>query len=159
MCEACYIFYYDKSAFQRATKANGLLCKAGLERFPVTPAEVKKIEPALQGAFYGGFYTPSDSTGDIHKFTRGLALACERRGARFRCVVRVRGKRHRGYGLDGRGSFVRVGTPDDSELGRPGSTILTSPRHRAVSTRSPQPPLCRSSTSTGRLTEPWVLTD
>lgn len=37
----------------------------------------------MHGDFYGGFYTPSDSTGDIHKFTFGLARACERRGARF----------------------------------------------------------------------------
>jgi D-amino-acid dehydrogenase len=34
-------------------------------------------------AYYGGFFTPSDSTGDIHKFTRGLADACARRGVRF----------------------------------------------------------------------------
>ncbi|MGF7135300.1 glycine/D-amino acid oxidase-like deaminating enzyme [Paraburkholderia sp. EB58] len=26
---------------------------------------------------------PSDSTGDIHKFTRGLAQACERHGVQF----------------------------------------------------------------------------
>ncbi len=32
---------------------------------------------------YGGFFTPSDATGDIHKFTRGLADACIRRGASF----------------------------------------------------------------------------
>jgi hypothetical protein len=35
------------------------------------------------GAYYGGFYAPSDATGDIHKFTRGLAAACARRGAQF----------------------------------------------------------------------------
>jgi D-amino-acid dehydrogenase len=37
----------------------------------------------LHGDFYGGFFTPSDSTGDIHKFTRGLAQACERHGVEF----------------------------------------------------------------------------
>ncbi len=33
---------------------------------------------------YGGYFTPSDATGDIHKFTRGLAEACARRGVVFR---------------------------------------------------------------------------
>src|SRR5262249_47105870 len=38
---------------------------------------------ALQGSYYGALYTPSDATGDIHKFTRGLADACLRRGVNF----------------------------------------------------------------------------
>jgi D-amino-acid dehydrogenase len=42
---------------------------------------MRAIEPTLTGEYYGGFFTPSDSTGDIHKFTRGLADACVRRGA------------------------------------------------------------------------------
>ena len=75
--------YYDQSSFEKARHANTLLQKGGLERFPVTPEEISKIEPTLQGRFHGGFYTPSDSTGDIHKFTRGLASACERLGAVF----------------------------------------------------------------------------
>lgn len=46
----------------------------------MTVAEMKEIEPALQGELYNGWYTPSDFTGDIHKFTNGLADACERLG-------------------------------------------------------------------------------
>jgi D-amino-acid dehydrogenase len=75
--------YYDDQSFVKASKANLLLQEGGLERFPVTNAEIRAIEPALQGQFYGGFFTPSDSTGDIHKFTRGLAQVCERAGANF----------------------------------------------------------------------------
>jgi D-amino-acid dehydrogenase len=41
---------------------------------------MRAIEPTLQGQFYGGYFTESDSTGDIHKFTQGLARACERLG-------------------------------------------------------------------------------
>jgi D-amino-acid dehydrogenase len=44
---------------------------------------MRSIEPALRGDYFGGYFTPSDSTGDIHKFTRGLADACLRRGAAF----------------------------------------------------------------------------
>ncbi|ODA93182.1 D-amino acid dehydrogenase [Mesorhizobium sp. SEMIA 3007] len=75
--------YWDKPGFDHGTKVNQLLLEGGLDRRPVTPGEIASIEPALQGAFYGGFYTPSDSTGDIHKYTTGLARACERRGGSF----------------------------------------------------------------------------
>jgi D-amino-acid dehydrogenase len=41
---------------------------------------MKAIEPTLAGKYYGGYFTESDSTGDIHKFTNGLALAAKRLG-------------------------------------------------------------------------------
>jgi D-amino-acid dehydrogenase len=43
---------------------------------------MRAIEPTLAGTYHGGFYTESDSTGDIHKFTVGLAAAAERLGVR-----------------------------------------------------------------------------
>ncbi|KQV27128.1 amino acid dehydrogenase [Rhizobium sp. Root1203] len=75
--------YYDRGSFEHASKVNKMLRKGGLDRNPVDSVEIAAIEPALVGDFYGGFFTPSDSTGDIHKFTRGLAAACERKGATF----------------------------------------------------------------------------
>lgn len=76
--------YWDKPSFEHASKVNSMLTEGGLERRAVTPTEMLSIEPALrQGSFYGGFFTPSDSTGDIYKFTTGLAKACERRGGKF----------------------------------------------------------------------------
>ncbi len=82
-------FYESRADFEAAAKVTALLAKGGLERRPVTPAEIRGIEPALHGDFYGGFYTPSDFTGDIHKFTYGLAQACERRGVRLRFSTEV----------------------------------------------------------------------
>jgi D-amino-acid dehydrogenase len=76
--------YGNKVDFEKAVKVNVLLNEAGLDRRPVSLAEIRTIEPALEGRYYAGFFTPSDSTGDIHKFTRGLANACARRGAEFR---------------------------------------------------------------------------
>lgn len=76
-------FYHDRASFEVASRANALLQAGGLERHAVTPREIWEIEPTLKGEYFGGFYTPSDATGDIHKFTRGLATACERRGVRF----------------------------------------------------------------------------
>jgi D-amino-acid dehydrogenase len=75
--------YQSKAEFDHATEVNALLKEGGLDRRPVTPGEIKTIEPALKGEFYGGFFTPSDSTGDIHKFTTGLAEAAKKQGANF----------------------------------------------------------------------------
>ena len=75
--------YRDPESFERASAANGLLIEAGLERYRVSPQEMTSIEPTLTGEFAGGFYTPSDSTGDIHKFSVGLAEACRQRGAQL----------------------------------------------------------------------------
>lgn len=72
--------YRDKDSYQHAAKVTALLQKGGLERRPVSPDEMRLIEPTLQGDFYGGYFTESDSTGDIHKFTFGLSKALERMG-------------------------------------------------------------------------------
>lgn len=75
--------YWDKGGFDHALKVNEMLNEGGLDRRSVTPSEFAGIEPALRGNFYGGFYTPSDSTGDIHKYCAGLEKACTKRGAQF----------------------------------------------------------------------------
>lgn len=75
--------YHDAPSFEAATKVNAILTEGGLERYPVFGDTISEIEPTLSGKYFGGFFTPSDATGDIHKFTRGLALACKRIGVVF----------------------------------------------------------------------------
>jgi D-amino-acid dehydrogenase len=75
--------YRDKKGFDHAGKVSELLKEGGLARRAVTPAEMRAIEPTLAGNYYGGYFTESDSTGDIHKFTSGLAAATERMGVRY----------------------------------------------------------------------------
>ncbi|SIT39251.1 D-amino acid dehydrogenase 3 small subunit [Paraburkholderia piptadeniae] len=75
--------YHDRKGFEAAAAVNSLLREGGLVRHAVAEGEIRSIEPALQASCYGGFFTPSDSTGDIHKFTRGLTAACERLGVTF----------------------------------------------------------------------------
>lgn len=77
-------FYENRKDFEAAARVTALLAKGGLERRAVTPSEIKSIEPALRGTYHGGFYTESDFTGDIHKFTNGLAKACQRLGVTMR---------------------------------------------------------------------------
>jgi len=72
--------YRDKQGFDHAGKVSALLAQGGLSRQAVTPEEMKSIEPTLAGQYYGGYFTESDSTGDIHKFTHGLAKAAARLG-------------------------------------------------------------------------------
>ncbi len=84
--------YRDKAGFEHAGEVSKLLAEGGLPRRAVTPDEMRAIEPTLAGDYYGGYYTESDSTGDIHKYTHGMGLACERRGVRLltgRAVARV----------------------------------------------------------------------
>jgi len=76
--------YRDKKGFDHAGKVSELLAKGGLPRRAVTTSEMKAIEPTLAGTYYGGYFTESDSTGDIHKFTHGLSLAAERLGVNTR---------------------------------------------------------------------------
>jgi len=72
--------YRDKKGFDHAGQVSVMLAKGGLPRRAVTPGEMKAIEPTLAGTYYGGYFTESDSTGDIHKFTHGLSLAAARLG-------------------------------------------------------------------------------
>ena len=74
--------YRHKTGFDHAGRVSQMLAKGGLLRRAVTPQEMTAIEPTLAGKYYGGYFTESDSTGDIHKFTHGLALAAERLGVR-----------------------------------------------------------------------------
>jgi len=76
-------FYQTKAEFEAAGKVTELLAKGGLKRRAVTREEIAAIEPTLEGVGYAGFYTESDFTGDIHKYTTGLADAAIALGARL----------------------------------------------------------------------------
>jgi D-amino-acid dehydrogenase len=82
--------YRDKAGFEHAGEVSKLLAQGGLARRAVTADEMRAIEPALQGEFYGGYFTESDSTGDIHKFTQGMAAAISRLGVACRYGHEVR---------------------------------------------------------------------
>lgn len=88
---ACGILhiYRDRAGFDHAASVSKLLAAGGLARRAVTPEEMRAIEPNLVGQYYGGWYTESDSTGDIHQFTTGLAAACQRLGVRMLYGVNV----------------------------------------------------------------------
>ena len=74
--------YRDKKGFDHAGRVSEMLAKGGLPRRALTLGEMKAIEPAQAANYYGGYFTESDSTGDIHKITHGMGLAAERLGVR-----------------------------------------------------------------------------
>ncbi len=101
--------YRNRKNFEHAQRVNVLLAEGGLTRDEMSPGDITRVEPTLQGDWYGGFLTPSDASGDIHKFSVGLAKAAVKRGVRFR------------YGTDvvqldlGKTGGVKVRTLVDSE--------------------------------------------
>ncbi len=105
--------YRDRKGFEHAGEVSKLLAEGGLPRRAVTPSEMKAIEPTLAGSYYGGYYTESDSTGDIHKFTVGLAAAIERLGVRCRYGEDVTSLRS-----DGRTAQVLTQGPEGEQLCR-----------------------------------------
>lgn len=76
-------FYHTEYDYKVATQVNDMLCEGGLARHAVNVDEIKTIEPTLTGNYYGGFYCPDDATGDIHKFTKGLAEVTQKKGAKY----------------------------------------------------------------------------
>ncbi|WP_299602112.1 D-amino acid dehydrogenase [uncultured Tateyamaria sp.] len=91
--------YRQQSEFDHARRVNTLLEKAGLERREVSADEVQRLEPTLKADTIGGFYTESDFTGDIHRYTRALSDRCEQMGASFHYKCKVTDITHVGAGV------------------------------------------------------------
>lgn len=84
--------YTDRREFATAIEAARLMGKYGLEREPMPVERCLEIEPALAKARHllvGGDYTPSDESGDAHKFTQRLAERCAGQGVAFRYATRI----------------------------------------------------------------------
>ena len=65
--------YRNKKHTKNAEHINTIYRKAGLKRFRITHEELYSLEPTLENRKFDSiFYTPSDKTGDIHKFCNTL---------------------------------------------------------------------------------------
>ncbi|MPS60861.1 D-amino acid dehydrogenase [Acinetobacter sp.] len=81
--------YHTKDDYDIAKRVNDVLNKGTLERYSVSPEEMKSIEPSLTGEYFGGYYTPSDATGDIHKYSTTLAEKTKQYGVRYKFGLEV----------------------------------------------------------------------
>lgn len=79
--------YTQPRSFEQAVAAAGVMRELGLDRDSVSAERCVEIEPALAGARHllaGGDYTPSDESGDAHKFTVALGERARQAGVVFR---------------------------------------------------------------------------
>jgi len=80
-------FHTSRKDFDRAVRHAELLRQYGCEGEVKTPDECVAMEPALAHArprLAGATFTPSDESGDAHRFTQALAALAEGHGVRFR---------------------------------------------------------------------------
>ena len=80
-------FYTDEKEFQQSLPAANLMRELGCPRQTIGVDEVIRIEPALapiRHKIVGGDFTATDESGDVHKFTTGLANHCAKAGVDFR---------------------------------------------------------------------------
>ena len=79
-------FYTSAREFENAQVSARLMREFGCELEMKSAAECVAIEPALspsRAMLAGGSMTPSDESGDAHKFTQALAAQARARGVRF----------------------------------------------------------------------------
>lgn len=80
-------FYTDQKDFDDSLPAAKLMRDLGCPRDSISADEVVRIEPALAGIrdkIVGGDFTATDESGDIFKFTNGLADKARQAGVEFR---------------------------------------------------------------------------
>ena len=79
-------FYTDQKEFDISLPAARLMRDLGCPRQSISADEVIKIEPALsriRDKIVGGDFTETDESGDVYKFTSGLAKKCADAGVDF----------------------------------------------------------------------------
>jgi D-amino-acid dehydrogenase len=80
-------FYKDEAYWNNAKTVKTIYNDNGCEWDLLTPLQVKSLDPALTDidGVIGGTFTPSDCTGDIHKFCMNMALILENKyGVKFK---------------------------------------------------------------------------
>ncbi len=87
-------FYTSEAEYAAAQEPARQMREQGCELDMKTPDECVAIEPALaqcRAKIVGGSMTPSDESGDAHRFTQELAQRCAEAGVQFRYETRILG--------------------------------------------------------------------
>lgn len=85
-------FYTSRAAFDHALKPAEIMRQMGCDRRVIDADEVVRIEPAMafiKPQLAGATYTGADESGDVYRFTTGLAQLAASQDARFRHGVRI----------------------------------------------------------------------
>lgn len=108
-------FYTEQKEFDESLAAAKLMCELGCQRNSISADEVVRIEPALasiRDKIVGGDFTESDESGDVYKFTSGLAAKAAEAGVQFQFNTTVTRLITEGSGAHAKISGVEVITPD-----------------------------------------------
>jgi D-amino-acid dehydrogenase len=108
-------FYTDQKEFDQSLPAAKLMRDLGCQRDSISADEVVRIEPALSGIrnkIVGGDFTASDESGDIYKFSNGLADRARQAGVEFRYNTTVTRLLTEGAGAAAKITGVEVILPD-----------------------------------------------
>jgi D-amino-acid dehydrogenase len=104
-------FYTDAREFEHSLHAARLMRELGCPRNSISADEVIRIEPALariRDTIVGGDYTATDESGDVYKFTTGLAKKAEQADVSFCFNTTVTRFLTQGTGSSARVSGVEV---------------------------------------------------
>ena len=104
-------FYTDQRDFDESLRAAKLMRDLGCPRQSIDADEVVRIEPALAAMrkrIVGGDYTATDESGDVYKFTTGLAAKAQEAGVEFRFDTTVTRLLTEGAGAAARITGVEV---------------------------------------------------
>lgn len=108
-------FYTDQKDFEESLPAAKLMRELGCPRDSIGADEVVKIEPALasiRDKIVGGDYTATDESGDVYKFTTGLARKAQESGVDFQFNTSVTRLLTEGTGAAAKITGVEIITPD-----------------------------------------------
>lgn len=108
-------FYTEQKEFDESLPAARLMRDLGCPRDSISADEVVRIEPALariRDKIVGGDFTATDESGDVYKFTSGLARKSEQAGVNFQYNTTVTRLITEGSGADAKISGVEVIGPD-----------------------------------------------
>jgi D-amino-acid dehydrogenase len=97
-------FYTSAAEYEAAQAPAQVMREHGCELDMKTADECVAIEPALaqcRDKIVGGSMTPSDESGDAHRFTQALAAACAAAGVKVRYDTRIVGLRREGDRIAG----------------------------------------------------------
>ncbi len=104
-------FYTNPKDFEESLPAAKLMRELGCPRDSISANEVIRIEPALarmRDKIVGGDFTATDESGDVYKFTSGLAQKAAEAGVDFRYNTSITRLLREGSGADAKVTGVEV---------------------------------------------------
>ena len=107
-------FYTDQKDFEESLPAARLMRELGCPRESISTEDVTRIEPALASVRHkivGGDYTATDESGDIFKFTNGLAKKSAEAGVNFQFNTQITRLLTEGTGASAKVSGVEIIDP------------------------------------------------